>query len=460
MYNTANKHLEIDSGNCLPLSMYAPYDPGVDLYVYSKTNLGFETATPLEYSNWRDEVMSWKQTCYIHVGLNPRTVYRVKGPDAIKLFSDICVNGFSKFPVGTLKHGIICNEKGIVISHGVLLRTGEDDFISHSLAPYVAYKLETGNYNAKGEYISDWFVFQLGGPRSLEILETATGECLHDIKFGHHRTSCINGMNIRITRMGMAGTLSYEVHGKTKDVISVYNAIMNAGEPFGIRKLGLRAYKLNHTEAGFPQSFVHFPCPLSEDRGLMDFLGKTQKVRGPSSVLLGSMGTDIRLRYRNPVELGWEKTIKFDHDFIGRDALEKEMANPRRKMVTLVWNVEDIADVYISQFRSGEPYMAMETDDYMAQKNGGHVLYADQVLKGGKLMGVSSGRAYSYYYRRMLSLCSIDTEYASLGTEVTVLWGNPGTRQKQIRGTVSRFPYLNENRNEDVDVSTIPCVWR
>jgi glycine cleavage system aminomethyltransferase T len=85
------------------------------------------------------------------------------------------------------------------------------------------------------------------------------------------------------------------------------------------------------------------------------------------------------------------------------------------------------------------------------------MLVADQVLKDGKIIGISSGRNYSYYYRKMISLCSIDSEYGALGTEVGVLWGNPGTRQKLIRATVARFPYLNENRNEEVDVGTIPC---
>jgi vanillate/3-O-methylgallate O-demethylase len=58
----------------------------------------------------------------------------------------------------------------------------------------------------------------------------------------------------------------------------------------------------------------------------------------------------------------------------------------------------------------------------------------------------------------MLSLATIDTTSAELGTEVHALWGEPGTRQKKIRAVVSRFPYLNENRNENVDVSTIPVA--
>jgi glycine cleavage system aminomethyltransferase T len=78
------------------------------------------------------------------------------------------------------------------------------------------------------------------------------------------------------------------------------------------------------------------------------------------------------------------------------------------------------------------------------------------VLKDGKLVRIGSGRAYSYYFREMLSLCSIDMEQSALGTEVIVLWGDPGTRRKEIRAEVSRFPYLRENRNRVVDVSKIP----
>lgn len=216
---------------------------------------------------------------------------------------------------------------------------------------------------------------------------------------------------------------------------------------------------MNHTENGFPQSFVDFPCPLGEDEGFVAFLGGLGAKPNPPAVLLGSMGGDIRLRYRSPVEVGLGRMIKFDHDFIGRAALEREISSPRRKMVTLVWNVEDIMDVHASQYRDGDPFRPMEPIEG-PQKNGRHALYADQVLRDGKSIGISTGRMYSYYYRQMLSLCSIDVEHGEPDDEVAVLWGDPGTRQKEIRATVSRFPYLNESRNENVDVADIPCQAR
>jgi glycine cleavage system aminomethyltransferase T len=126
-------------------------------------------------------------------------------------------------------------------------------------------------------------------------------------------------------------------------------------------------------------------------------------------------------------------------------------------MVTLLWNTDDVIDVYASQFRQGKPYPPMDDPNHFTFEGNRHTLYADKVLKDGKVVGISSGRAYSYYFREMISLSSIDFEYGAMGAEVTVLWGDPGTRQKEIRATVVRFPYLDKNRNQVVDVSKIPC---
>jgi glycine cleavage system aminomethyltransferase T len=171
------------------------------------------------------------------------------------------------------------------------------------------------------------------------------------------------------------------------------------------------------------------------------------------------MGTDMSLRYRNPVELGWARTIKFDHDFIGRAALEKLVAEPKRAMVTLVWYKDDMLEVCASQFETDEHYLPL-TPAHFGQAHGAGELWADKVFVGETQIGISSGRNYSYFYRKMLSLCSIDVAYANDGTEVEVLWGEDNARQKRIKAVVSRFPYLNLERNENVDVNLIPCRAR
>ncbi|GAB3615557.1 aminomethyltransferase family protein [Okibacterium endophyticum] len=438
----------------LPHSPFVPRDPNVGLY----TGSGRPFAMPYEFTGWRDEQMSWKETAYIHGNLNPTPTLRLTGPDALRFLSDHMVNSFENFPIGSGKHGIMCTEDGSVMADGVLLRLGEDDFITYWLSPYLDFVLMKGGYDVVPEQqTGQTFLFQIAGPRSLEILEAATGEDLRDIAFMRHRPSTIAGSEVRVLRMGMGGSLAYEVHGPVEVAHDVYGAIRRAGEPFGIRQLGIHAYLMNHTENGFPQAFYHFNYPWGEDPAFMQFLGavmgEAEQLNGDK--FSGSMGPDPRLRYRNPVELGWSKMIRFDHDFVGRAALEKIVAADARRMVTLVWNVDDILDVTRSQFEAGEAFRPIDEPNHFTFEYGGTNLFADRVLVGDDEVGVSSGRAYSYYYRDMISLCSIDTAYAEVGSEVEVLWGDPGTRQKRIRATVSRFPYLDTVRNQDVDVALV-----
>jgi glycine cleavage system aminomethyltransferase T len=274
----------------------------------------------------------------------------------------------------------------------------------------------------------------------LEILEKFTGRDHHDIGFMRYRESGIGDKKFGVLRMGMAGTLAYELHGRVEDAIPVYNAILEAGAEFGIRRLGQRAYMMNHTEDGFPQAYYHFTYPWREDRDFMTYLRNKGMDRWWSFVwsdLRGSLGTDLQLRYRNPVELGWAKMIKFDHDFIGRKALEREVTQPRRRMVTLVWNTDDVLKVHASEYRPGTPYLPMDDPNHAP----GTGLWADAVHSGGRMIGMSSGRAYSYHFRKMLSLCSIDIAHADIGNEVSVTWGEAGQPQLPIRATVDpRWP--------------------
>ena len=444
----------------LRLSPFVPYDPMAEIYVKKEGHQSLPPSAnsmqPFEYSGWMKESLSWHETCYIHAGLNPTAYLRVRGKDALAFFESLFVNSFKNFPIGTGKHAIACNDKGQIITHGLMLRHGEEEFTVFSMILLLEYalsktKLTDITFESRVEKM---FVFQLGGPRTLEVIEAAAKEDLHDIKFIHFRGSSIEGRDVDIVRMGMCGTLAYEVHGKTEDAKAVYNALLNAGESFGICKLGRHAYRNVHTEAGFPQLNLNFPN--ARDEGYLNFLaGREIKTVG-SGKLSGSLGTDINLRFLTPLETGWTKMIKFDHEFPGRKALEEAFANPKRQMVTLVWNVDDILDVKRSQYMPGEPYMPMDDAEDYSYSIGAYDLHADLVLKNGKPVGLSTGRQFTPYYRQMISMGVINTELCEPGTEVTVLWGDPGTRQKEIRAIVSRYPYIHENRNEHVDVKMIP----
>src|SRR5271156_6193433 len=146
-----------------------------------------------EYTGWVDECMSWKSTCYVGDWAFLTKVL-VHGPDALRLFSDLSVNGMSNFAVGHAKHCIQCDSSGKVMCEGVLMRLEPDRlcYQGGSMVYWSAYNIVKGGYNASFEF-ANWFNFQVSGPRALYLLEHIAGESLRDIGFMHFRDITIAG---------------------------------------------------------------------------------------------------------------------------------------------------------------------------------------------------------------------------------------------------------------------------
>jgi len=399
-----------------------------------------------EYTDWIDETNSWKETCYIG-DWSFLWERRFRGRDVLKLFSDISVNSFAKFDVSQSKHVIHCNKDGKVIHEGIISRLDSEEFMLFGRGCFWAdYKLRHGNYDATSR-ADDWFNFQVSGPNAIYVIEKAAGQSLRDVKFMHSRKIKIRGHDILALRQGMAGEIGFELQGSTQFSTEIYDAILEAGKEFGIRRLGGRAVFINHLEACFPTIIVDY-CPAIFDDDMteyrQEFAAAMPAVSSTFNIAGSFEADDIRAWYRSPVELGWAKNIKFDHDFIGHEALQADVVNPKRTMRTLVWNSEDVSDVYASLFRD-KAYDFME----MPRDQRGF-MYMDKVLKDEKPVGVSSSRGYSHYFKKMLSLCTIDVEQSEPGTEVIVVWGNPSSPQKNIRAVVAPAPYKKDNRRADL----------
>lgn len=139
---------------------------------------------------------------------------------------------------------------------------------------------------------------------------------------------------------------------------------------------------------------------------------------------------DVAMSCRGLVELGWEKSIKFDRHFVGRGTLEEEVAQPRRKMVTLVWIGEDVIVVFASMFRNGEPQEPLE----MSRDLLGCVCVE-------AAHRASTSRCYRHFFQRMLALRTIDVRCSAPGTDVAV----------------ASNPYKIDNRRIDVaNLSALP----
>lgn len=437
-------------------SPYLPVDENVSDY-----NIAFGHLSPYRFSDFKKESLSWKKSCYLHAGLNPAFPYKLTGKGVLKLLSDTCVNDFKSFKKGNTRHAVMCNQNGNIMSDGIILSLGNDEYISYFLSPYINYFVDSGKYDVQGSDLTGKvFLFQLGGINSLNVLEKATKSNLRHLDFFKHQQSTIYSYNhsekqydVRILRMGVAGTLAYEVHGNIEDAENVYNALLNAGAEFGIERLGMEVYGMNHTENGFVQSYIHFTCAFHEDEKFMQYLGNSYN--NILNNVAGSAGKNIQQRYLNPIEAGWINRIHFDHEFIGKDALKGILSKQKRKVVTLVWNDEDIKSVYDSQFSIGEEYQYMEFPANKIWTANNTAVHSDIITKNGKTIGLSSGRIYTVYYKAMISLGILNISDAMIGNEVEIIWGEPDSKQKIIRATVARFPFLDLPLNKDIDVKLI-----
>ena len=434
------------------------FKPDSKVYEGSITRLQFGPAVvPYEFSGPRDEYLFCRRSAWLGIALNTTPIYDVTGPDAEKLFNHVCVNkDFRLMKVGSSKHALMCNEKGQMLADGVIMKLEDNLFRTYWMAPVLQYYVQTCGLDVHGEYRTDEFFFQLDGPKSLEILEEATGSDLHGLKFAHNTKSTIAGKEVVIHRLGMSGALAYEIHGNMDEVEEVYEVLRNLVFRYDGRLQGFRNYcTVNHTPAGYPNQNIHFIYPYyTSGEGLAKFAEMVH----PNESVIGSASDDKENAYSTPYDVGWGYLVNYDHDFIGKEALKKIKENPPYKLVTLEWNADDVADVFKSQFTGTdtpmyEPIEYFSGFDDMSQL---FAIHADYVLDGEKKIGVATGKTYAYYEHRMISLAKIDPAYAAEGTAVTVLWGTPGYPQKKIRAVVARTPYYQgEFRNETCDVEKL-----
>ena len=395
-----------------------------------------------EFDGWPQESLSWKNGCYIHGGLSGG-IYSVKGPDAKEFLKFICINSFENFPVGSMKHAVMCNEDGLIETHGIIQRIAEDHFTSFAGGPPppgFAIDSLSKPFDVKVENIN-WYLFQIAGPTSLALLEKLMGENFLDLKFLHQRNGKVLGeflqsgkdIPVEISRIGMARNLAYELHGPMENAAEIYDAVYRIGQEFGIERIGWNTYWVNHTEGGFPQLTGHFISP---------HLVKAIPTMG---IMSGSVDPqNMRARYRTPIEVNWGNLASSDHDYIGRKAVEAELANPKRTTVTLRWNMQDVLDVWKTWLEPGEalPLLTMPQAPYRKNR-GGH---QDHILFNGKEVGYSSGIIYSYHFREFLSFGCVDIDVSALGTELKIRWGDFGGRTQDIRATVELFPYLSKGK--------------
>ena len=410
-----------------------------------------------EFTNWRDEQRAWRESCALFDQSHHMTDLYIEGPDALKVLSDLGVNSFTNFKVNQAKQFVACNQDGYVIGDAILFYLDDNRLGLVGRPPagnWVQYHVETGGYRATAvrddrsavnEGRRKFFRYQVQGPNALKVMEKATGRPTPDIRFFTMAELTVAGRKIRALRHGMVGQPGWELFGPWEYAEEVRGAIVEAGRDFGLRQVGSRAYPTTCLESGWIPSPVPAVYVGGEMKPYRQWL--SAKSYEATASLGGSFhSADITHYYLTPYDLGYGPFVKFDHEFIGRTALEKMADQPSRKKVTLVWNGDDVNRVFGSLFHDdGEftKYIDLPIANYATMP-------FDKVLKSGKPVGLSTYAGYTVNERALVSLAVLDEEHSAVGREVTVVWGEDGGGtskptverhvQTEIRATVAPAP--------------------
>ena len=414
-----------------------------------------------EFTNWRDEQRAWRQTVALYDQSFHMTTTYVRGRDALALVTSLGVNGFATFGPGRARHYVPCSPGGHVIGDGVLYCTDPEDIAlvgrgaGHN---WLQFHAETGGWDVtleRDEILSQnpsgrrtVYRFQVEGPNAVALLEQLHGAPLPPTRSFEIITLTIAGHRVSALRHTMAGGSGYELYGPWDDGPDVKAAIVAAGAGFGLRQVGSMAYFTTPVELGW----IPRPLPgIYTDESLRPFRQWLPATAEEATWSLGGShwSPDLEDYYFTPWEVGYGHLVKFNHDFVGREALERSAAGPHRRKVTLTWDPQDVARAFASYADEGAlpaKFIDLPRANYATWQ------YDSVLDAAGATVGVSLYSCLSWNERALMSICVVEPEHATLGSRVSVLWGEPEDGAKSA-------PWLEPHRQVRIG-ATVTAVHK
>ena len=319
--------------------------------------------------------------------VSPLFKYDIRGRDALALINRVAVRDLSKCRIGQVFYTVWCDDKGMVIDDGTILRLGEDYFRMTAAIPTL-YWLQD---NALGlevaiEDVSEQFAaVALQGPTSRDMLQSLTDVDLSGLRFFRCTDSKVAGAPALIARTGYTGDLGYEIFVRPDDAENLWDAMMEIGGKFQMLPAGLETLDLLRIEAGL----------LGIDA---DFTSATQ--------------TLFPVQKLSPYDLGLGWMIQLRKDFfVGRDALRYEKAHGSR------WSTVGLElDVTVLEKFYAEYGMPLHLP-YTAW-TGAVPVYADESQK--RHIGRGTSGMWSPVLKKYVVITRVKPEYAKLGNLIWI----------------------------------------
>ncbi|WP_413542710.1 aminomethyl transferase family protein [Citricoccus nitrophenolicus] len=410
-----------------------------------------------EFTNWRDEQRAWRTTVGLMDQSHHMTQLFLGGADLIPLLESLSPNTFATFRPGVAKQLITVNQDGYLIGDGILFYNADERegmvLVGHHIQiDWVRFNVEKAEAAGKDVHQRldpnsnmrsgppTYYRYELQGPEADRVMEKVFGGPVPDVNFFHIADVKIAGKDVKALRHGMAGQPGFEFYGPWEDHEAVHGALLEAGAEHGIREVGAKAYSSSPLESGW----VPTPLPAIFGEDFAEYRAWLPAARAGS--IGGSLySEDIEDYYVTPYDLGLGRSVRFNHDFHGRPALERHAENQTRRKVTLIWNAEDVAAIVRSQVEEGTPAK------YLDFPKGRYGFYQmDEVVREGRRVGISTDAGYVAYPQLYMSLATVDVALQD-GERVEIVWGEDPVsakpqvdqhhRQVRIRATVAPAPY-------------------
>lgn len=212
---------------------------------------------PVQYDGIRSEHMAVRESVGVfdvsHMG-----EFFVRGEKALDLIQKVSVNDASKLTVGKAQYSCMCYEDGGIVDDLIIYRTGDQEYMLVVNASNIKKDYEwIASQNDIGADLQnrseDYALLAVQGPDSVKTLQKLTDTDLSEIGFYSFREAKLADTSMIISATGYTGEKGFELYFEHKkaDVSAIWNAIMQAGEEFGIQACGLGARDTLRLEMGY-----------------------------------------------------------------------------------------------------------------------------------------------------------------------------------------------------------------
>ena len=343
------------------------------------------------------------------IDVSPLHKYMIEGPDAARFLNRVVTRDVSGCAQGQVLYTPWCDEEGKVIDDGTLARLGEEKFRLTSAEPNLLWLHNNalGFRVTVGDVSESTAALALQGPTSREILRCVTDADVGGLRFFRSMAAEVKRIPVTISRTGYTGDLGYEIWVDSENAEPLWDALIEAGGPYGITPAGMLALDVARIEAGLILIDVDY---VPAHRAL------------------------IEDRKSSPFELGLGWTVKLDKgSFVGSTALLKEQRNGsdwQLRGLEIEW--ESLETLYAEVGLPPQlPTIAWRT--------------SVPVYGGRHQVGYATSGCWSPILKKYIALAHLHSTHARTGTkvemEVTV-----EHRRKRAVATVTSTPFFNPER--------------